>query len=69
MTSPDIWTRIAAEWDAFKGLVRDHWLKLTEDDIAAIAGNRDRLIGRIQARYGVGRDEAEREVRDWEMHV
>ncbi|HSD43125.1 MAG TPA: CsbD family protein [Burkholderiales bacterium] len=69
MTSPDIWNRIAAEWDAFKGLVRDHWLKLTEDDIAAIAGNRDRLIGRIQARYGVGRDEAEREVRDWEMHV
>jgi uncharacterized protein YjbJ (UPF0337 family) len=69
MTSPGIWNRIEREWDAFKGLVRDHWLKLTEDDIAAIAGNRDRLIDRIQARYGVGRDEAEREVRDWEMHV
>ena len=69
MTDPAIWTRIEGQWDAFKGLVRDHWLKFTEDDIAAIAGNRDRLIDRIQARYGVGADEAEREVRDWEMHV
>jgi uncharacterized protein YjbJ (UPF0337 family) len=48
-----------------KGRVRSKWGMLTDDDLDVIAGERDALIGRIQQRYGVEREKAEREVKDW----
>lgn len=41
-------------------------VKLTDDDLALVNGKRDQLAGRIQERYGIGKDEAERQVSDWE---
>ena len=40
--------------------------KLTDDNIAAVHGRRDQLVGKIQEAYGISRDEADRQVRDWE---
>lgn len=44
-----------------KGKFREKWGKLTDDDLEVIAGERDQLIGRIQERYGIAREEAEKQ--------
>lgn len=60
------WDRVAGNWKQFKGRVKEQWGKLTNDQLDEIAGKRDQLVGRIQNAYGVGRDDAERQVSDWE---
>jgi uncharacterized protein YjbJ (UPF0337 family) len=60
------WDRIEGNWKQFKGRARQQWGKLTDDELEQIKGHRDELIGRIQERYGIERDEAERQVRTWE---
>ncbi|MCK9516096.1 MAG: CsbD family protein [Ottowia sp.] len=57
---------IKGNWKQFKGKVKEQWGKLTDDDLDVIAGKRDQLIGKIQERFGIARDEADRQVADWE---
>jgi uncharacterized protein YjbJ (UPF0337 family) len=54
--------RIEGNWKQMKGKVKEQWGKLTDDDLDVIAGRRDQLLGRIQERHGVARDEAQRQV-------
>jgi uncharacterized protein YjbJ (UPF0337 family) len=63
------WDRIEGNWKQFKGKVKTQWGKLTDDQLDVIAGNRDQLVGKVQESYGVAKDEAERQVRDWERTV
>ncbi|MCW5979205.1 MAG: CsbD family protein [Bryobacteraceae bacterium] len=58
--------RIEGNWKQFKGKMKEQWGKLTDDDLDVIAGKRDQLVGRIQERYGIERDEADRRVREFE---
>ena len=60
------WDRIEGNWKQFTGKVKEQWGKLTDDDIDVIAGKRDQLLGRIQERHGVAKDEAEKQVKNWE---
>ena len=53
------WDQIAGNWKQMTGRIRQEWSKLSESDIDNAKGNRDSLIGKIQERYGVARDEAE----------
>jgi uncharacterized protein YjbJ (UPF0337 family) len=48
------------------GAIKAQWGKLTDDELDVIAGRRDQLAGKIQERYGVGKDEVERQLSDWE---
>jgi uncharacterized protein YjbJ (UPF0337 family) len=57
---------LEGQWKDMKGKVREQWGKLTDDDMDIIAGKRDQLVGRIQQRYGSAKDEAEREVKEFE---
>lgn len=59
------WDRIEGNWKEFKGRIREQWGKLTDDDLDIAAGKRDQLIGRIQERYGIAREVADRQVTDW----
>ncbi len=59
------WDRISGNWKQFRGKIRERWGKLTNDELEAVAGKRDQLIGKVQARYGITRDEAERQVDEW----
>lgn len=58
--------RIKGQWKEMKGKVKEKWGQLTDDDLTEIEGRRDQLIGRIQQRYGLERDRAEEQVRDFE---
>lgn len=59
------WERVEGQWYQLKGELKSKWAKLTDDDLKSVAGKRDRLIGKLQERYGVMKDEAERQVEDW----
>jgi uncharacterized protein YjbJ (UPF0337 family) len=63
------WDRIAGNWTQWKGRVRERWGKLTDDQLDVVAGRRDQLSGRIQEVYGVTRDEAERQLSNWQRNL
>ncbi len=60
---------LAGKWKQLKGSAKQKWGKLTDDDLDRIEGSRDELIGVIQERYGKSREDAEKEVDDWQMRV
>jgi uncharacterized protein YjbJ (UPF0337 family) len=57
--------RIEGNWKQLKGKVKEQWGKLTDDDLNVIDGKIDQLNGRLQERYGVTKDEADRQISDW----
>jgi uncharacterized protein YjbJ (UPF0337 family) len=59
------WDRVEGNWKQFSGKVKEKWGKLTDDDLTVINGKQGQLVGRIQERYGVARDEAEKQVKNW----
>lgn len=59
------WDQIKGKWDQIKGDARRQWGKLTDDDMEVARGDRDKLAGRIQERYGIAKEDAERQVDDW----
>lgn len=63
------WDRIAGKWTQLKGKVRERWAKLTDDDLARIEGKREQLVGVLQARYGWVREQAERQIKDFESAI
>ena len=60
------WDVIKGNWKQARGSVKQQWGKLTDDDLTRIEGHRDRLVGLVQERYGLAKDDADRQVRDWE---
>jgi len=56
------WDQIAGSWKQFQGKVREKWGKLTDDDLTVVAGKRDQLAGALQRRYGLGKEEAEKQL-------
>lgn len=63
------WDQIEGKWKQLKGSARQKWAKLTDDDLEYIAGNRDQFAGRLQERYGIAKDEAERQLDAWQKTV
>jgi uncharacterized protein YjbJ (UPF0337 family) len=60
---------IQGKWHQLKGSAKAQWGKLTDDELDLVEGRREELVGRIQEKYGIARDEADRQVRDWEGHL
>jgi len=63
------WDKVSGDWKQFKGQLKQSWGKLTDDDLTYIEGSRDKMVGKIQERYGIARDEAEKQVSDWERKL
>jgi uncharacterized protein YjbJ (UPF0337 family) len=59
------WDQIEGKWSQTKGEVKRQWGKLTDDDLQMIAGNREKLLGRIQERYGIAKEQAESQLNEW----
>jgi uncharacterized protein YjbJ (UPF0337 family) len=59
------WDRVQGQWKQLKGKIKTKWGKLTDDDLDIIAGQKDQLIGKIQERYGLKKEEAQRQVEEW----
>jgi len=59
------WDRIEGNWKQFSGKAQQQWGKLTNDDLDVVEGRRQELVGKIQERYGIAKDEAEKQVDTW----
>jgi uncharacterized protein YjbJ (UPF0337 family) len=57
--------QLKGAWRQAEGWIKELWGRLTDDDLAIIDGQTEQLIGRIQERYGVEREKAEHDVREW----
>src|ERR1700737_3742136 len=58
--------QMKGNWKQFVGKAKEKWGRLTDDDWKVVEGKRDQLVGKLQERYGIARDEAERQVAEFE---
>lgn len=56
------WDVIKGNWKQMQGSVKAKWGDLTDDEITEMSGERDKMVGRIQEKYGMTREKAETEV-------
>jgi uncharacterized protein YjbJ (UPF0337 family) len=61
------WDIVKGNWKQFRGKVKAQWGNLTDDHLDVIAGKRDELVGKIQESYGITKDEAERQIKEFEQ--
>jgi uncharacterized protein YjbJ (UPF0337 family) len=59
------WDKISGQWKQFSGDVKTKWGKLTDDELLQVNGNREILAGKLQERYGIAKDEANRQIDKW----
>jgi uncharacterized protein YjbJ (UPF0337 family) len=63
------WDQITGEWKQMRADIKSRWAKLTDDDLQNLSAKKDKLVGKIQERYGVLKEEAERQVDEWLARV
>lgn len=63
------WDQLKGKWKQATGSARANWGELTDDELTQIDGNREKLVGKIQEKYGIARDEAEKQVDSWAEKV
>ena len=59
------WDQVEGMWKQFTGSAKERWGKLTDDDMQTLTGKKDNLVGKIQERYGIAREEAEKQADAW----
>jgi uncharacterized protein YjbJ (UPF0337 family) len=59
------WDEVQGKWKQMKGSVHQQFGKLTDDDFEMIAGQREKLIGKLQERYGYAREDAQKRADEW----
>jgi len=60
------WDIVKGNWKQFRGRVKEQWGNLNDDDLDRISGKRDQLIGRLQEKYGISKNEANSRIAEWE---
>lgn len=58
--------KIKGQWKQLAGKLKTKWGRLTDDDLKIAEGDSEYLAGKIQERYGVARDEAHKQVREFD---
>jgi uncharacterized protein YjbJ (UPF0337 family) len=63
------WDKIAGQWKQFSGDIKKRWGNLTDDEVMEINGNREVLAGKIQEKYAIAREEANKQIDAWADEV
>jgi uncharacterized protein YjbJ (UPF0337 family) len=63
------WDQIEGNWKQFTGHIQRQWGKLTNDDLQQAKGSQKELAGKIQERYGVTKEEAQRQIDEWSRRL
>jgi uncharacterized protein YjbJ (UPF0337 family) len=58
------WEQIRGNWEQAKGELKVRWANLTDDDLLLIDGEKDKLVGNLQEKYGITKEEALKQVED-----
>ena len=59
------WDQMERKWKQMKGSAKEQWGELTDDDLDVINGKRDQLVGKLQERYGLAREDARKRADAW----
>ena len=59
------WNTIEGRWKELKGNIKEQWGELTDDEIDQAEGKRDILLGKLQTKYGIAKEEAEKQLDSW----
>jgi len=59
------WEQVAGKWKQFSGEVKKQWGKLTDDELMQVNGNRDILAGKLQEKYGIAKEQANKQIDEW----
>ena len=59
------WDIVEGKWGQLKGSIKEQWGKLTDDELTEIAGNRDKMAGKLQERYGWAKEDADKKVNEF----
>jgi uncharacterized protein YjbJ (UPF0337 family) len=59
------WDQIEGKWKQLRGAAKEKRGKLTDDDLDYINGKRDQFVGKLQERYGIAKEEAQKTLSDW----
>jgi len=57
--------QMSGKWKQMKGAAKQQWGKLTDDDLQVIDGKRDSLVGKLQERYGIAKEDAQKRADEW----
>lgn len=63
------WDQIAGNWKQVSGKAREKWDKLTDSDWTVVKGKREQLVGKVRERYGIAKEEAEKQVFEFETQL
>jgi len=63
------WNEVEGKWNQMKGTIREKFGKLTDDDLQVIGGKKDQFLGKLQERYGIGREQAQKDLDNWLQSV
>lgn len=63
------WDEITGKWNQLKGSARTEWAKFTDQELDAVQGQHEKLVGLIQEKYGRTKEEAEQEIERWQQKV
>jgi uncharacterized protein YjbJ (UPF0337 family) len=61
--------KIKGQWKQLTGSLKAKWGKLTDDDMKVAEGNSEYLAGKLQERYGIAREEAEKQIKEFERSL
>ncbi|HUE00350.1 MAG TPA: CsbD family protein [Bryobacteraceae bacterium] len=59
------WDQVEGQWKQLKGSIREKFGKLTDDDLQTIGGKKDQFVGKLQERYGISREQAQKDLDNW----
>ena len=60
------WDQIEENWRQFKGMIMERWSKLTDDDLDKTRGRPDQFLGKLQEKYGITKEEAQRQIEEFQ---
>ena len=63
------WDRVEGQWKQRRGKAVSHWGKMMNDELAAVAGKHEQLVGILQEKYGVAKEEAKQQVIEFKKSI
>jgi uncharacterized protein YjbJ (UPF0337 family) len=63
------WDRMEGQWKQRRGKAVYHWGKTMNDELSAILGKYEELVGKLQEKYGIAKDEARHRVDEYKIIV
>jgi uncharacterized protein YjbJ (UPF0337 family) len=63
------WDRIEGQWKQQRGKAMLEWGKIMNDELAAISGKYELLVGKLQEKYGIAREEAQSQAKEFKKTI